>query len=492
MKSIALLFVGCVPLAVLTAWSFVELGSSDDRPEPKNVIAGMPARPGLAEEVRAQVEREKPLSDELAEADLLAGEPLPGLDAVPDESSFKPVARTWPQWTGAHHVVIEYLRAERLAETTDLDKLEDAGRRLEALKAECEASPPGGADQLGALLDRRIADLKQEVIRRQRQLEADALRDRARAAFQAEDYGRCVTLCDELLSGYADVIDASTAEKLRILRERARFWDDAGRLVALLREAETLARRIAVLESFLNRYSDSASRTPTEQRVLEKCRNDLGNLKDQLAAEEQDRAATRLIDELDGNLPERFEDRLKRTADIVRKYPAETVRGKLRASVEQWLREFLPEKRIEEVPLMQEAETSRREIIRGFFKEVKAPDGTPVGYKRYPTYAQYVNPMAEVGTYRKEELIAGPAASVPRRCVTRYNELRERLLEAPHRRETWMEYAALCETLQAELNAYRKKPGSSPEALAFDEEGRFARELLAGPGWDDMAALLRP
>lgn len=492
MRSIVILFVGCVPLAVLTAWSFVELGSVDGRPAPQNVIAGVPAQTELAEKVRAQLEREKPLSDELAETDLLAGEAIPTLDALPADSSFKPVADAWPQWTGAHQLVTEYLRVARLAETAELEDLKDVGLRLQALKEKCRTSPPKGSEPFVTLLDRRIADLKQQVVQRERQLEAATLLDRARAAFKDEQYGQCVAFCNDLLSSYAAVMDASTAEKVGILRERARFWADAGRLVLLLGEADTPARRIAVLESFLNKYSDPASRTATEQRVLEKCRRQLDELKDQLAAEEQDRAAARLIDELGESLPARFDDRLENTVRIVRKYPTDAVKLQLRTSVEQWLREFVPEKQIRELPLLEEAETSRREIIRGFFKEVKAPDGTPVGYKRYPTYAQYLNPVAEVGTYRKAELIAGPAPSVPRRCVTRYGELRERLLEKPDRREMWVEFAALCETLQAELNEYRKKPGSSSEPLSFEEEGRFARELLAGPGWADMETLLEP
>jgi len=492
MRSIAILFAGCVPLAVLTAWSFVELGSIDGRPAPQNVIANVPEETELADKVRAQVEREKPLSDALAATDLLAGEAIPALDALPAESSFKPVADDWPQWTGTHQLVSEYLRVERPEETTELEDLQDVGRRLQALKEKCGDSPPKGSEPFLTLLDRRIADVKQQVVRRERQLEAAALLDRARAAFKDEQYEQCVALCSDWLSGYAAVMDASTAEKVAILRERAQFRADAGRLAVLLSETDTPARRAAVLESFLNKYRDPASRTATEQRVLETCRRQLDELKAQLAAEEQNRAAARLIDELGANLPGRFEDRLDSTVGIVRKYPTDAVKVQLRTSVEQWLREFIPQKQIGELPLLEEAETSRREIIRGFFKEVKAPDGTSVGYKRYPTYDQYLNPVAEVGTYREADLFAGPGPSVPRRCVTRYAELRKRLLENPDRRETWVEFAALCEQLHAELNEYRKKPGSSSEPLSFEKEGRFARELLAGPGWADMETLLEP
>ena len=492
MKPIAILFAGCVPLAVLTAWSFVELGSVGEQPAPQTVSTDVEAETKLADVIRAQVGREKPLCDELAEVDLLSPEPIPALDAVPDDSSFTLLKDTWPQWTDARQTVTAYLEAERLAATTDLERLKDAGRRLEDLKAKCDASPLRGGEPLLTLLDQRIAALKQQVLRRQRQLDADALLEQARAAFRSQQYAPCATLCGELLSGYAQVLDPATAEKVRILKERAQFWDDAGRLVVLLREAGTPERRASVLESFLKRYPDSDSRTAAERGVLEKSQRELRDVKDQLAAEEQDRAAVRLLDALDGDLPARFEDRLETSVRIVREYPLHTAKVRLRTSVEAWLREFLPEKRIEELPALQEAETDRRQIIRGFFKEVKAPDGTLVGYKRYPTYAQYLNPVSEVGTYRKEELTAGPAESLPRRSVNQYNALRNRLLQAPDRRETWAEFAALCETLQIELNEYRKKSGSGNEDLSFEREGQFARELLAGPGWTDMETVLGP
>jgi len=62
---------------------------------------------------------------------------------------------------------------------------------------------------------------------------------------------------------------------------------------------------------------------------------------------------------------------------------------------------------------------------------------------------------------------------------------------APGRRTSWGELADLCESLDAELEGYRKKKGASQEAdaLSFEEAGRFARELLDGSGCADLEAL---
>ncbi|MFH1265434.1 MAG: hypothetical protein ABIK89_06870, partial [Planctomycetota bacterium] len=191
------------------------------------------------------------------------------------------------------------------------------------------------------------------------------------------------------------------------------------------------------------------------------------------------------------NPPATFDGRLKSAAGIVGSYPTDSVKSTLRQSAGQWLRESLPEKRLSEPPQLQEAETAGHEIVRGFFAEVTAPDGTLFGYKRYPTLEALADPRFDVGTYRKEEFLVSPGSSVPRRCVTRFNEARDRLLEAPSRRTSWVELADLCESLEADLDDYRKKKGASREepALSFEEAGRFARELLDGSGWADLETL---
>ena len=160
----------------------------------------------------------------------------------------------------------------------------------------------------------------------------------------------------------------------------------------------------------------------------------------------------------------------------------------------QWLQEFLPEMQIREPPELQEAETTRHEIVRGFFADVLAPDGTLFGYKRYPTLQARNDPEFDVGTYRKEEFLVPPGESVPRRCVKQYNQARDRLIEAPGRRTAWVDLANLCESLESDLREYRRKKGAAREepVLSFEQEGRFVRELLAGSGWADMETLFGP
>jgi uncharacterized protein RhaS with RHS repeats len=136
-------------------------------------------------------------------------------------------------------------------------------------------------------------------------------------------------------------------------------------------------------------------------------------------------------------------------------------------------------------------ETKKQEIIRGFIKEVKIPDGTP-GYKRYSTYEQYLHPDVEVGTYRQEALLRPPGESVPRQCLVRYDVARRRLLEHPQQREAWTQMADLCQSLDAALREYRAKPGSSTEELSFTREEKFLRQVVDTPMWEGLRKLFGP
>ena len=515
MRPLAILFVGCLPLAVLTAWSFVELGSIDDQLGAADPALSPEVKTDPAAGLAAQRKQEKPLVDALGEVDLLSGGSLAGLEEVPEESSLRPVKDSWPQWEAARAMVVEFLQIDRVTaaavpepiDRIPLEDLDAARRKLEELQQTCEASKKEyeklreehrdssvrGAAQFLALLDDRIADLDRQIEDCRSRLEAAELLSEARAAFQPSQYGRCVPLCDKLLSRYASVLAPSVAAKVQILRERAAFWDDTERLFSQLDDA-SLVEREAILERFLGKYSDPASRTEAELRIIDGRAQQLREVKAQLEVEATDRAALKLIRDLEQNLPRAFDDRLRGTVRIVDRYSTDSVKTALRTQAGQWLQEFLPEMQIREPPELQEAETTRHEIVRGFFADVLAPNGTLFGYKRYSTLQARNDPEFDVGTYRKEEFLVPPGESVPRRCVKQYNQARERLIEAPGRRTAWVDLADLCESLESDLREYRRKKGAGREEpeLSFEQEGWFVRELLAGSGWTDVETLFGP
>lgn len=515
MRPLAILVLGCLPLAVLTVWSFVELGSIDDQLGAADPALRPEVKTDPADPLAEQRKQGKPLVEALGEVDLLSAGSLAGVEKVPEGSSLRAVKDSWPRWEATRAMVADFVRIDRSLRAASggpvgeipLEDLDTARRRLESLRQTCEASKKEyerlkeehghssvrGAAQFLALLDDRIADLDRQIDDCRARLEAAELLRKTRAAFQPSQYDECIRLCDELLGRYASVLAPSVASKVKVLRERATFWGDTERLFSQLDEA-SLAERVVILESFLGKYSDRATRTETELRIVDGSARQLREVKAQLEAEAAERAARRMIEDLERSLPRALEDRLRKAARIAERYPTEAVKAAVQAQARQWLKELLPEKQLREPPGLQEAETIRHEIIRGFFADHLTSDGVLIGYKRYPTLEARADPDFDVGTYGKEEFLRAPGESVPRRCVDQYNQARERLIEAPGQRTAWVDLADLCRSLEADLGEYRRKKGAAREEplLSFDEVARFVGELLAGSGWTDMETLFGP
>jgi len=488
MKAILVLLLGCLPLAVLTASSFLELRSTDGLPAARGSVVNPPAETGLTAKIQTQLKAEKPLAEGLGDVDLLSSETLRGLKDLPAESSLSPLKESWPQWVKARQLVDRSMRTRQGARTDGLDQLKESCRRLEELKAEYEKEKPAGGESFLALLDRQIASLKRQIAQATLKIEADALLAQARADFEPKRYGRCASVCEEWLVKYSE-LDAALTVKVRALRDRARFSDDVEQVLDRLRAADSLARRKAVMEEFLAKYPDRTSRTAKEQEILDQCQAGLAKVNERIRAEQISRDGADAVSRLRQNPPAGFLERVRAAADVRRQYPAEDVNLSLRRSLAKWLAEVLPEKQLEEPAELREAENKQGEIMRGFFREVKKPDGSLLGYQVYSTFEEYVKPRAQVGTYPKEEFVTGPGQSAPRRCAGQYNGLREELLAGPARRAAWEKLAALCEESDAKLSAYRKKPGSSKESLSFAEEARFARQVLSDTNWNNMEVL---
>jgi len=183
-----------------------------------------------------------------------------------------------------------------------------------------------------------------------------------------------------------------------------------------------------------------------------------------------------------------FEARVARAAEILRQYPDARASAMLGPLVAGWVAEEIRPKQTAEPPLVEEGETKDGALLRGYFRQVTAADGSP-GYKRYASHEDLLRPKADVGTHPARDFLRPPGPSVLRRAVDRYHAARQRLLEHPGRRQSWVEFVALCDTLQKELEQYRRKPGAAQEPLRFDREAEFARRVLSGSGWQEVEGL---
>ena len=491
MKYILLLLLTSFPLAVLTVRSFVDLAAVAEQAGSLPLPAELDTQQASADAARAQVKADQPLVKALAEADLLAAQPIPALQGLPPNSSLTFLGARWSQWMYAQRMAGKVIEVEQRANTSDLQQLSDACRQWTKLRSDYADLSPRGSQGLLLILERRQAELQAKIGQRQAEQATGETLSQAIAALEGKQYDECTRLCDQLLAKGGQSIEAAVRSQVQALRARAQFRRDAELLPKKLAEAKTPPARAALLRSFLAAHRDRAGWTAEETRIAEGYLSELRGLEKQMEAIERSQSAKAALEKFRQQLPGDLSQRLAGALEIADRYAQEDVKAELRGEVRRWLAELLPEKKIAESPALREMETKKQEIIRGFIKEVKIPDGTS-GYKRYSTYEQYLHPDVEVGTYRQDVLLRPPGESVPRQCVARYEEARRRLLEHPQQREAWTQMADLCQALDAALLQYRAKPGSSTEGLSFAREEKSLRHLVDAPVWDGLSKLFGP
>ena len=479
----------------------------------------------LAGRSRARAKADGELAAALADADLLSAGSLPRLEAAPAEGPLGQFRKRWRPWTQARALVEEFLaigladgakgdspgfaarnlgqspsRAEGdspsfaarnlgqspsrfpAAVRSDAASLTASYNQLEQLKAKIAAAQIAGSGPLSDLVDRRIAELAARIAKRQQEDEAAALAAQARTAFEQGQIDQALTLCGQWLTRYGGAVDAASVEAVQSLRRRAEFQREREQASARLKAAATPADREVVLAGFLQKFPDRESRPEAELLVLRSCERQLEKLRARAAAEARVQAARAAVEQLDGAPPEEFDARVARAAGIFRQYPEPQVKALVGERVRRWLSEGLPQKQLREPPLLQEAETKSWGLLRGYFRKVEGADGR-AGYQYYEAYKDFLKPAAEADTQPAGEFLRPPGPSVLRAAVDQYHAARQRLLEHPQRRRGWVEFEALCETLQRQLDEYRRKPGAAREEVRFDREAGFVRKLVSGPGW---------
>lgn len=266
MRSLAIIVIGSLPLAVLTAESLLELRTFDGRP----VQASAPKPPALGalDASAGRLEAEKAALEKWSEADPMLGDTLYGVEGLPAESRLRKVEASGPVWHSARELAERSLRLSRSQPKTDLPS---TMRALESLKADYQSGKTGGRDAMVAILDRRIATLERQIARTTLQAEADALLAQARNQFHTQRFRHCAATCQQWLEKYA-TLDAATVENVRLLASRAAFRDEMQEMSVEFRSAPSMATRKAIVEGFLRRHADRSNPTASEKAVLDHCR----------------------------------------------------------------------------------------------------------------------------------------------------------------------------------------------------------------------------
>ena len=124
MKPIAVLVLGCVPLAILTVASIVELAnvrpwtaphSADGIPADGGPHGGDPQASALCARAAAELAAERPLASALDQADPLVLTPPAVLNRAVSAGSLKALGANWPQWLAVREMIDQFLDAQRPA-----------------------------------------------------------------------------------------------------------------------------------------------------------------------------------------------------------------------------------------------------------------------------------------------------------------------------------------------------------------------------------------
>jgi len=288
---------------------------------------------------------------------------------------------------------------------------------------------------LAALIDRQIVRARKLIA----QIEAREAMERClgalRQAHAQQDYERCLQQCNLFVNQYSALADRATLDEVYRLRQLA--------------ESE-VARLLAA------------------RRALEKLRSE------QMSS---------------------LEIAVIRAGRVAETYPQPEIRRQLETILEKWAEYFLPPKKYNDPPEIQEIEWQNQDgksfISRGFVREVRTVDGQP-GYQVFETAADRNNPHKQTGTIRADQVVAGPSKSLPQQCAEQYTAARTRLLADIQRIELWEDLARVCRELDTKLKEYRQKPGHASNSLDFAREAAMLEKVLTPENRARLKTILAP
>ncbi len=493
-KPIAVLVLGCLPLAVLTVAAFAGIGDLDSKLPSIHEGDLVPASASVSVPSSEDMKGDELLCGAVTEREFLAGESLPErtLDAKPIYCDS--LAADWRQWSDATDLVHDILAVEgslidaELAKPKSLDaqlaKLESGLNRFEEIREECRRKDPAGSAGLAGVLERRCGELQEDIAHRRRQDRAEKLCARAEGASDAGKYEESITLFSQVLRDYSDVVDSKAVnEQLEV----AQFWHGEGDLSLDTPVTAQPSEQRDALVRFLSKHEGIREeavlrRTQEISRKLELVQVELRRL-------EMNETALQPISALAKYDDRPFGEGLPAAAQIAEDYPTVWVRSQVQQRVVAWLTRALPVRKLDEAADMEEVETTSGSVLRGFFEPVPDAGGGVIGYKSYPTAAERKSPTRNVGRYPVADLRGVPTRSVPRQCVDAYASARGQLLADAGDLERWRTLRRTCESAESALTDYRRKPGSSRETLTFDGTIQLTKTVLTPSVWSQMQAV---
>jgi hypothetical protein len=489
-KPILVLVLGCLPLAGLTVASFAGIGSLAS--ELPSIDEGDldPAGAALSVPSARDLEDDEMLRVAVAQREFLAGEPLPELAGQSEPLYLDSLVADWKQWSDATELVGDVLSLEAgNPDETDLPQLQSAIERIDTIQDECREKDPAGSARLARVLDRRKKELLARIDFLEKCEDAERMIAEAGKAYTSGQYMNAHKLYEAVLADHEGILRSGALEKFTYddvdsSRQTAAFWRDAGNLRLTSPVSDRPSLQHDSLVRFLDKYQGMEGEAEGEKLTSTELK--LETVRAELLRLEMNASAVQPISTLDRYDERPFGEGLTAAARIAETYPTTWVRSQLQERVLLWLTQVLPPKQFNEPNGIQEVETLSGNVLRGYFEPVPDAGGGVIGYKRYPTAEERKNPTRTVGRYPAADLRGVPNLSVPRQCVDAYESARTRLLADPGNRDCWNSLRRTCDSAEATLVDYSRKPGNSRESLSFVETSQFAKSVLMPSVWSQM------
>lgn len=452
MRYALLLFLACLPLAGLTAWSFVEALGPTVPAESAKPAPDLAASRKLARDTETAVAAEQPLLRALERTDLLAAKRRE-LTAA-ENARLKRLVDAWETSEAARALAARYAATAPppLADDASLSArrthAEDSLARLREFVADERKASAGqlaGAEALFKLLDERGKKLQVELAGYRRQDNMLASLQQAADDLDAGRYDECLAiLASESLSG---VRDGDAGARAQLLRKRAEYRQEGEALLARQPSGEADRPLSQAVESFLQRHPNPPA--PTEAR-----------LQTQLAKKADDLRLAVAIADL-ANPPDLETLLVQAAAIVAHEQVDDATRKRARARVVDWLlsKGFPRLEPPEDLLGKQEAVTKNDQRKIGIFF-------LPPGAEQWRYWANRRDrerqPRGDEQIPR-DSFLQPPAAPMYVAWAQEYNEQTARLIKQGGDRSDWEEFARRCDEWQKELTAYREKWGVAEE-----------------------------
>ncbi len=481
MKYTIVLLAACLPLAVLTGWSlWAAIANGAAAP-----AAGDPRSAALVGELAVgaaeKSKKDEAVVNELARTGLF-DTISPELPPPASPALVKGVER-WRQSEAARRLVKKYADLGLVlpaADSSPVVRRQRAEQGVTKLRAFAEQrtnfAKVDGADDFFALLDRKAAQLENELARYQQQ---DRVGDALALAIDDLNRGR-YDACLKQLDGapLVQAADADVVAQLRTLRKRAEY----------LRAYDGLASRTSGgpadrdlfndLEKFLRRWPDPPTRAEADQQAkIEERRN---RLKMELTVASLGQAT---------NMDSLLEDAAKIVGD---NRLADGVKQDARRQVNQWLLERAFPRLAPPDDLLgkQEAVTKVGQRRIGIFL-------LPPGAEQWRFWTDRKHRQTAP---RGDDQISRDGFEQPPSTpqyvawAQAYDDQTAKLVREGGGKTDWQQFADQCESWEKELAAYRERwgiddePDRSCRDWTFRDAAATARSVLRH--WDEFIAVL--